>query len=52
MLTDQLRCLVIELGLVIDSLDAIEKGSVQKVLQKKEVMVRGWISKPQPRIEP
>ena len=27
-------------------------GSVQKVLQKKEVMVRGWISKPQPRIEP
>jgi hypothetical protein len=27
-------------------------GSVQKVLQKKEVMVRGWISKPQPRTEP
>jgi hypothetical protein len=24
------------------------QGSVQKVLQKKEVMVRGWISKPQP----
>jgi hypothetical protein len=31
---------------------AIKRGSVQKVLQKKEVMVRGWISKPQPRIEP
>jgi hypothetical protein len=29
-----------------------KNGSVQKVLQKKEVMVRGWISKPQPRIEP
>src|SRR6476660_6203089 len=28
------------------------EGSVQKVLQKKEVMVRGWIRKPQPRIEP
>jgi hypothetical protein len=28
------------------------EDSVQKVLQKKEVMVRGWISKPQPRIEP
>ena len=39
-------------GTVVNLTNTPDIGSVQKVLQKKEVMVRGWISKPQPRIEP
>jgi hypothetical protein len=39
-------------GLICDPSRELNFGSVRKVQQKKEVMVRGWMTKPQPRIEP